>query len=281
MKSNLKRCLMALAFVVVSALSFAQTKIITHVVASGETLETIAQRYNTTVETLTAINPDAAEAIYVGMEVKIPVTVVESVPETVTEETVVTEPENTVAPEAVSTSTEENLTRWDVAYRLAAGYLTKPSGLELQASIGAKYVPIKQVYVALMAGYMFSDQFKSNTYEADFVTIPLEIGGHFKLPNAHYISPYIGFDFNICVHASFNLDTKGMDSDTKKYLKDYYKELDKDLRGKLCADFRLGVKYSLNSNAALGVSMVIPMNDNQKGLVSSSVYPEICIDTCF
>ncbi len=266
---------MALVFVMVSALSFAQTKIITHVVASGETLESIAQRYNTTVETITAINPDAAETVYVGMEVKIPVTVVESVPETAVET------EAPAAPEAVSINTEEKFTQWDIAYRIGVAYLTKPSGIDFQGSLGVKYAPIKQFYAALMVGYLFSDQFKSNTYDANFVTIPIELGGHFKLPNKHYISPYVGFDLNICVKASYDLDTKGLDSNMRKTLKDTYKEIEKDLKGKLCADFRLGVKYSLGSGCALGVSMVIPMNDNQKGLVSSNVYPEICVDTCF
>ncbi len=287
MKLNLKRCLMALVFVLVSTLSFAQTRVINHIVAEGETLESIAQRYNTSVETITAINPDAAKAIYVGMEVKIPVTIVESGAETKT-----TQPDNTIATvETVSTNAtvetvntganEDKFTKWDDAYRFAVGYLTKPSGIDYQIAIGVKYAPIQQLYVALMVGYLGGYQFKSDTYTSHFVTIPIEIGGHFKLHNGHYISPYLGFDFNICVKATYNLDTKGMDSDMKKEMKEWQKEMDKDLKGKLCADFRLGVKYGLNSNCALGVSMVLPMNDYQKGLVSSNIYPEICLSTCF
>ncbi|MCD8296554.1 MAG: LysM peptidoglycan-binding domain-containing protein [Prevotella sp.] len=278
MKSNLKRCLMALAFVLVSALSFAQTRVINHIVAEGETLESIAQRYNTSVETITAINPDAAQTIYVGMEVKIPVTIVESGTETVT-----TQPNNTnTTVQTVNTGVyDDSFTKWDVAYRLAVGYLTKPSGIDYQFAIGAKYSPIQQLYIALMAGYLGAYQFKSDTFTSHLVTIPIEIGGHFKLHNGHYISPYLGFDFNICVKTTYNFDDDGMSSDMKKKMKEWYKDMEKDLQGKLCADFRLGVKYGLNSNCALGISMVVPMNDNEKGLLSSNIYPEICLSTCF
>ena len=45
---------------------------VTHVVKRGETIESIADRYGTTADTIQRLNPDASEFVYVGMELKIP-----------------------------------------------------------------------------------------------------------------------------------------------------------------------------------------------------------------
>lgn len=44
---------------------------VTHVVKRGETIESIADRYGTTADTILRLNPDAADFVYVGMELKI------------------------------------------------------------------------------------------------------------------------------------------------------------------------------------------------------------------
>lgn len=46
---------------------------ITHLVKRGETLESIAERYGTTSDSILALNPDASDFVYVGMALKIPV----------------------------------------------------------------------------------------------------------------------------------------------------------------------------------------------------------------
>lgn len=43
-----------------------------HIVKRGETLESIAGKYGTTTDELVRLNPDAAQFVYVGMELKIP-----------------------------------------------------------------------------------------------------------------------------------------------------------------------------------------------------------------
>ncbi len=253
---------MALAFVTVSALSFAQTKIITHVVASGETLETIAQRYNTTVETITAINPDAAEAVYVGMEVKIPVTVVESAPETVAEETVVSEP---VADNAGSVSTDE-FKRWTNPFSL--GVIVSPKGggspwkYGFNVVIGANYYIMKQLYVGARLDYtllMWKD------WTAHFIGIPIEVGGKFKANENHWIMPYLGFDFNICVKEKW---------DGNSNYKDIMKEVAKAAQGTVGVGFRIGARYVGKKGNGVGLAYVLPVNDNQKGFGKSG-YPEI------
>jgi hypothetical protein len=50
----------------------AQTNTITHVVDRGETLASIAKRYSTTEAKIIELNPDAAQFVYVGMELTIP-----------------------------------------------------------------------------------------------------------------------------------------------------------------------------------------------------------------
>lgn len=55
-----------------SAVSGYAQETVTHVVKRGETIESIADRYGTTADTIQRLNPDAAEFVYVGMELKIP-----------------------------------------------------------------------------------------------------------------------------------------------------------------------------------------------------------------
>lgn len=49
-------------------------QVATHIVERGETLNSIAQKYGVTEQQILDINPDAAQFIYVGMELNIPTT---------------------------------------------------------------------------------------------------------------------------------------------------------------------------------------------------------------
>lgn len=53
--------------------ALAQTSTIKHTVDRGETLQSIAKRYATTEAKIIEFNPDAAQFVYVGMELTIPV----------------------------------------------------------------------------------------------------------------------------------------------------------------------------------------------------------------
>lgn len=67
-----KRLLSAICLVTFGAcFAFAQTNTIKHTVDRGETLQSIAKRYDTTVERIIELNPDAAQFLYVGMELVI------------------------------------------------------------------------------------------------------------------------------------------------------------------------------------------------------------------
>lgn len=55
------------------SLVVAQTNTTKHTVERGETLASIAKRYATTEAKIIELNPDAAQFVYVGMELTIPV----------------------------------------------------------------------------------------------------------------------------------------------------------------------------------------------------------------
>ena len=63
-----------LLMIVVVLLSFTQmvAQQISHTIQRGETLESIAQKYNVSVEALKKANPNAANIVYVGMKLNIP-----------------------------------------------------------------------------------------------------------------------------------------------------------------------------------------------------------------
>ncbi len=90
---RLKTIVLAIAIAIVTNIAVAQsTKV--HVVERGETIESIAKKYNVTKEEIVKLNPDVAQFVYVGMELSIPVSPVS---------------ETTVAPESATSVTETNL----------------------------------------------------------------------------------------------------------------------------------------------------------------------------
>lgn len=62
-----------LSFFLGTTLAFSQNTV-KHIIDRGETLQSIAKRYSTTPERIIELNPDAAQFIYVGMELQIPAT---------------------------------------------------------------------------------------------------------------------------------------------------------------------------------------------------------------
>lgn len=73
MKTFRKRFLSAMCMVAFGvSFAIAQTSTIKHTVDRGETLQSIAKRYATTEAKIIELNPDAAQFVYVGMELTIP-----------------------------------------------------------------------------------------------------------------------------------------------------------------------------------------------------------------
>lgn len=77
MKRLLTSILMLLSVMVM------QAQQVVHTVQRGETLESIAEKYHVTKETITQNNPNAADAFYVGLKLYIPTAQSENVPQSV------------------------------------------------------------------------------------------------------------------------------------------------------------------------------------------------------
>ena len=61
-----------LSFLAAITISTAMAQQVTHTIQRAETLESIAQKYNVTVEALKQANPDVQEYVYIGMKLVIP-----------------------------------------------------------------------------------------------------------------------------------------------------------------------------------------------------------------
>lgn len=66
----MKKTLLPLLLLLCSMVASAQQ--IFHTIKRGETIESIAQKYHVTIESIKAANPEIAEMIYVGMKILIP-----------------------------------------------------------------------------------------------------------------------------------------------------------------------------------------------------------------
>ena len=61
-----------MVFIAMMTMTVAMAQQVTHVIQRGETLESIAQKYQVTVDAIKQTNPDAVNMIYVGMRLIIP-----------------------------------------------------------------------------------------------------------------------------------------------------------------------------------------------------------------
>ena len=64
---------MSLALAACTLTAAAQTKTVTHEIKRGETIESIARSYGTTVEAIKQANPNAGDYFFAGMKIQVPV----------------------------------------------------------------------------------------------------------------------------------------------------------------------------------------------------------------
>ncbi len=69
-----KKIILSVLLCTVCMFSMAQSQTVTHVVQRGETIESIAQYYNVSVEDINKANPNADGVVYVGMKLNVPTT---------------------------------------------------------------------------------------------------------------------------------------------------------------------------------------------------------------
>jgi len=69
----IKKIFLSVLLCTVCMFTMAQSPTVTHVVQRGETIESIAEHYNVSVEDINKVNPNMDGVVYVGMKLNIPV----------------------------------------------------------------------------------------------------------------------------------------------------------------------------------------------------------------
>lgn len=249
------------------ATAFAQT-VKQHIVKRGETLESIADRYGTTVDELVELNPDANQFVYVGMELKVPVS------------TTLTSQQDTIKSERVQIEQpiiETNLKNRNLDYVTIGNFVVNMEiGLSFIANkpidesfgftftTGANYFFTKSAYAGARIGV---NSVSSTSYEAKssayFLMIPLEAGYAFCTSNEKLaVIPFCGFDFNIGIKGKTEIRN--------------YDDVKLDIGGKIGVDACVGLRFRLWSFNLSG-AYHIPLNDKQKGFFGKDPYLHVSL----
>ena len=285
--NTFKRRLLSAIIMVASGACFAvaQTNIVKHVVDRGETLASIAKRYATTEAKIIELNPDAAQFVYVGMELKIPV---EKVNDVVKEDNPKTL-NNGISDTSVQFETDiksknQPFPRWTGTASIAYGLIPKPKGSDVSGSsfaysmsIGANYTVDNSLYIGARLGYGLTNtcllmhlgvaQYESVTIENHMVVLPIEIGYNWPLIKDKFeLIPYGGVDLNYCVKST---KKEGVGSNATK---ESYKPKDR-----LGVNGRIGLRLNLYG-FYLGGSYVFSFDKN---FGENDGYPEISIGMTF
>lgn len=244
-----------------------------HTVMRGETLESIATKYGTTTDEIIKLNPNAAQFVYVGMELKIPEIKKEQEETTHIQEdyqqikSTTAEVREQVIPS--NTPTEER-SKWVFCLEVGYGFLsnsgTSHTCYAYEACIGANYTFTEHAYAGFRIGYNSANSAfligtSSGTSESHLIEIPLEIGYAFSTENKKFaIIPFGGTNINIGL--SGKTEIKG------------YDDIEHKIGGKLGIDIRAGVRIRI-VEYALSVSYHLPVNDQQKKFFGEDAYLEV------
>lgn len=253
-----------------------------HTVERGETLVTIAEKYSMSKEDLIKANPDAAQFLYVGMELTIPNSKNENIQtqkNTVAASTTINESSIT----SNYSSDDSSITyqgKSAVKFELAFGLLPKETGVngssyEYRATIGCDYFVADNIFIGGRIGYNSANYIHLAHAEGTYVStksvchllcIPLEIGYSFNLNQTGKFSllPFVGADLNIGL------------SGKNKWKIGSQKEQSSDMKigGKIGIGIRVGMSIYLSDWLITG-ALAIPVNNNQKGYFGKKAYPEI------
>lgn len=263
------------AFVVVMftalniGLCFAQSSTAKHVVERGETLASIAKQYSVSEEEIIKLNPDAAQFVYVGMELVLPDSQKQEPADTVqSENALVTQAEANQNVSSTNVSNKDNdFRKWNIAYSLSYGFLPKPKGEGVSGSsfsfamtVGANYNFTKQLYAGARIGYYTTNFNTSIRYgignhtnvitDNHCIYLPVEAGYRIYLNKNIAFVPYAGLDFSYIVKSK---QEEGLGSNkTKKSVKP---------KDRFDTNGRIGMRISI-WGIALGGAYVVPFGDN-------------------
>lgn len=282
MKNFTKKVLIAAVMAMSVCSAFAQTTI-KHIVDRGETLTSIAKKYSTTEAKIIELNPDAAQFVYVGMELIVPVenqSTTETSEVTTVANKLIEKNENPIIQNVATetTFTNNDYDKWNFALNMSYGFApttedgnVKTSAFAYVATVGANYNITKSFYVGARIGYgycqnhiYYSEIGNSVSYDTDnhSIIVPVVIGYRLYLSNNFAFVPYAGLDIN-CLLKSTTETRKGTNKE-KSSVK---------IKDRFGANGRLGLRVSL-WGLTIGGAYVFSFDDNYG---DNNGYPEISI----
>lgn len=269
---KIKVIMFALAMFFSVASVMAQTSTVKHTVQRGETLATIAQKYGTTEEKIKELNPEAAQFIYVGMELNIPERNVQNKVEIFLNSNNAADSLSAQDENNSDNQEETSYRKWAAAFSIGYGFLPKEKGVKgtnwaYECWLGANYNITKSHYVGARIGYN-SSNYSANAYgvstesEFHFVSLPIETGYELSIISDKFsIIPYGGFSFNYCVKGKSKIGK------TSNKL---------DVNGEVGIDARLGARLSIYG-FKIGAAYIIPVNDKQEEFFGEKAYFQVSI----
>lgn len=286
----IKKIILSVLFSTVSMFTMAQSQTVTHVVQRGETIESIAEYYNVSVEDIDKANPNMDGVVYVGLKLNIPTSSVQPKTSTrdVSKETSQTQeltpersPIRNVSKEDKkysASSEDKKYGEFIFAGELGLGFIKGPSNFMYEATVGANYTLPYNLYVGARIGYNSANynglinidrESISAEQNCHFLEIPIEFGYSLKNESESLgLIPFVGFNTNIGLSGKYKqkiLGTGGEESSNK--LK---------IGGKVGLGARVGIRVHLMGFDITG-SYQIPLNDKQKGWFGKDAFPEISL----
>lgn len=264
-----------------------------HTVQKGETLQSIAQKYNTTVANLVAVNPGVDQLFYVGLKLNIPEATAAqaSVPDAQSPapegRSNVAKVLGAVAPQQEGTdeSGGDDKPGAEFSVMLEYGFLPKTKGASgsnytYAFTAGANYYFMHRaagVFAGAAIGYNSANYYSyetgigySGTQEttAHFISVPLRIGYAITTSNRNLgISPYAGLGVNFCVGGKSKLKTR-VESESMS--------AEKDVKKKVGIDARIGAMIRL-WGFNIGGAYIFPLNKNNKMYFGDDSYFAVSI----
>lgn len=264
---------------------------LTHTVGRGETLATIAQRYNITVEQLVEANPGIDKLFFAGQKLNIPETTASNVQQNGNQNYAVSaapvDGSGSSTADSSSSSGDSYQTKAETpegpgiswAMMLQYGFLGDDN-FTFSANIGANYFFFEKdkslfagarigwfsghsLYSESVAGY--SESLEFNTH---FVTIPVTIGYAITTSNKKFgLTPYVALIPNFCVSSKLK---------SKSHSHGHTSSDELEFKKKVGLELSLGGAIRL-WEFNIGAAYNIPLNDNQKFYIRDEGYVSISI----
>ena len=281
-----KKIILSVLLCTVCMFTMAQSQTVTHVVQRGETIESIAQYYNVSVEDINKANPNADGVVYVGMKLNIPTssdfskTTPKEAPKNmapIQKQVTENHTENYVKHNDTQNN-DEKVGKFEFAGELGVGFIKGADNFMYEATVGANYRLPYNIYVGARIGYNSANYIGLTKYEGrsieveqkyHFLEIPLELGYALKNTSETLgVIPFVGFNTNIGLSGKNKLRTLGTGGKTESQKV--------KIGGKVGLGARVGVRVCLWGFDITG-SYQIPLNDKQKGWFGKDAFPEITL----